>query len=137
MTLAGQRIGMDSDAVTKAVTGAAIRVHSALGPGLLESAYRACLEHELRLQGLRVHTEWPLPIAYNGIQIDVGYRVDLLVEDIVVVELKVVEKLLRVHEAQLLAYLKLSEREVGLLINFHVPHLRLGIKRMVNNYKRN
>jgi len=137
VTLGGQCTGMDSDAVTKAVIGAAIRVHSALGPGLLESAYRACLEHELNLQGLRVHPEWPLPIAYNGLQIDVGYRVDLLVEDIVVVELKVVEKLLRVHEAQLLAYLKLSEREVGLLINFHVPYLRLGIKRMVNNYRRN
>lgn len=102
---------------------------------MLESAYRACLEHELRLQGLRVQSEWPLPIAYRGLRIDVGYRVDLLVEDTIVVELKVVERLLRVHEAQLLAYLKLSENEVGLLINFHVPHLRLGLKRMVNNYK--
>ena len=79
--------------------------------------------------------EWPLPIVDRGLQIDVGYRVDLLVEDTVVVELKVVEKLLRVHEAQLLAYLKLSDRAVGLLINFHVPYLRLGIKRMVNNFK--
>ena len=112
-------------------------VHSALGPGFLESTYRACLAHELHLRGLRVRTEVPLPVAYKGIQLEVGYRVDLLVEDIVIVELKVVEKLLRVHEAQLLAYLKLSGLEVGLLINFHVPHLRLGIKRMVNNYKKN
>jgi GxxExxY protein len=78
----------------------------------------------------------PLPVGYKGIRLDIGYRVDLLVEDAVIVELTVVEKLLRVHDAQLLAYLKLSGLEVGLLINFHVPHLRLGIKRMVNNYKR-
>ena len=126
---------VEPNAITEAIIGAAIRVHMALGPGLLESAYRACLEHELHLAGLRVRAEWPLPIAYRGLQIDVGYRVDLLVEDSVVVELKVVERLLRVHEAQLLAYLKLSERAVGLLINFHVPYLRLGIKRMVNHFK--
>ena len=128
---------MDSDSSSKAIIGAAMTVHSALGPGLLESTYRACLAHELHLRGLCVRTEVPLPIVYKGIQLDVGYRVDLLVEDVVIVELKVVEKMLRVHEAQILAYLKLSGLEVGLLINFHVPHLRLGIKRMVNNYRKN
>lgn len=128
---------MDSDSSSKAIIGAAMTVHSALGPGLLESTCRACLAHELHLRGLCVRTEVPLPIVYKGIQLDVGYRVDLLVENIVIVELKVVEKMLRVHEAQILAYLKLSGLEVGLLINFHVPHLRLGIKRMVNNYRKN
>ena len=126
---------MDSDTSSKAIIGAAMSVHSALGPGLLESTYRACLAHELHLLGLCVRTEVPLPVAYKGVQLDIGYRLDLLVEEIIIVELKVVEKLLRIHEAQLLAYLKLSGLQVGLLINFHVPHLRLGIKRMVNNYK--
>ena len=126
---------MDSDSCSNAIIGAAMSIHSALGPGLLESSYRACLAHELHLRGLRVRTEVPLPIAYRGIQLEIGYRVDVLVEEVVIVELKVVEKLLRVHEAQLLAYLKLSGLEVGLLINFHVPQVRLGIKRMVNNYK--
>ena len=125
---------MDSETVSNAVIGAALRVHSALGPGLLESAYRACLAHELLLKGLKVEPEWRLPISYRGLRIEVGYRVDLLVEGTVIVELKAVENLLRVHEAQLLAYLKLSGLSVGLLINFCVPHLRLGIKRMVNNY---
>ena len=113
-----------------------MRVHSALGPGLLESTYRACLAHELHFLGVSVRKEVPLPIVYKGIQLDIGYRVDLLVEESVIVEIKVVERLLRVHEAQLLAYLKLSQLQVGLLINFHVPQLRLGIKRMVNNYRR-
>jgi GxxExxY protein len=126
---------MDFDATSNAIIGAAIRVHSELGPGLLESAYRACLQHELVLQGVRVQAELPLPITYRGLRIDVGYRVDLLVEERVIVELKVVERLLRVHDAQLLAYLKLSGLQVGLLLNFHVPYLRLGIKRMVNNYR--
>ena len=103
-------------------------------PAFLESAYRACLGHELLLQGLRVQPEWHLPISYRGLRIDVGYRVDLLVEETIIVELKAVESLLRVHEAQLLAYLKLSGLSVGLRINFCVPHLRLGIKRMVNYY---
>jgi GxxExxY protein len=125
---------MDSDATSKAIIGAAMRVHSALGPGLLESTYRACLAHELHLAGLRVLSEWPVPISYRGVRIDVGYRMDLLVEDCVVVELKAVEKLLRLHDAQLIAYLKLSGMNVGLLINFCVPQLRLGIRRLVHNY---
>ena len=108
-----------------------MKVHSALGPGLLESAYRACLSEELTSQGMKLHCEWPLPIQYNHTQVDVGYRVDLLVEDLVVVELKSVQRIVPVHEAQLLSYLKLSKKPVGLLINFNVVHLRHGIKRKV------
>jgi len=106
------------------VVDAALRVHSALGPGLLESAYEACLAHELRTRGLRVLTQVPLPVVYRGIRVEVGFRVDLLVEDTVVVELKAVAKLLPVHEAQLLSYLRLSGHYVGLLINFHASRLR-------------
>ena len=115
------------------VVVAAMRVHSALGPGLLEGAYEACLAYELRQRGLRVLAQLPLPVVYEGVRIELGYRVDLLVDDAVVVELKAVAKLLPIHEAQLLSYLKLSEYRVGLLINFHVLHLKDGIKRMVNN----
>lgn len=111
-----------------------MQVHSGLGLGLLESAYRACMVHESRSRGLGVQPELPLPVSYGGLRIDVGYRIDLLVEDTVIVELKAVDKLLRLHEAQLLTYLKLSGLSVGLLFNFCVPHLRLGIKRMVNTF---
>ena len=107
-------------------------VHTALGPGLLESAYEACLAHELRKRGRKVLGQVGLPIVYDGIGIDVGYRIDLLVDDLVVVELKTVEKLLPIHQAQLLSYLKLGHYRVGLLINFNVAHLKNGIKRMVN-----
>ena len=119
------------DHITSRIIQGAMKVHSALGPGLLESAYRACLRQELLSQGMSLQCEWPLPVDYNGVAVDVGYRVDLLVEDLVVVELKSVEKLIGVHEAQLLTYLKLSKRSVGLLINFNVVHLRHGIRRMV------
>lgn len=114
------------------VVDAAMRVHSALGPGLLESAYESCLAQELRSRGLAVKTQVTLPLTYRGETIDPAYRMDLLVEDQVVVEVKSVIKLLPVHEAQLLSYLKLSGRRAGLLINFHVPHLKDGLKRMVN-----
>jgi GxxExxY protein len=110
-----------------------MEVHSALGPGLLESAYEACLIYELRCRGCEVSAQHPLPLVYKGIRIDVSYRIDLLVENAVVVELKAVDKMLPLHEAQLLSYLKLSNRKLGLLINFQVAHLRDGIKRMVNN----
>ncbi len=123
---------MELKEVSGHVVDAAMKVHTALGPGLLESAYQACLAHELRKRGLHVVTELLLPVHYDGISIEVGYRIDLLVEDVVIVELKVVERLAPIHEAQLLSYLKLSDRRVGLLINFHVRHLRDGIKRMVN-----
>jgi len=119
--------------VSGAVVDAAMRVHSVLGPGLLESAYATCLTHELRQRGLKVSCEVPLPVVYDGIKLDAGYRLDMLVEDAVIVELKAVEALAPIHQAQLLSYLKLSGKHVGLLINFHIVHLRDGIKRMVND----
>ena len=125
---------MDINWVSGEIIDAAIKVHSALGPGLLESAYKKCLEHELRKRGLNVVSELPLPIVYDGVQLDVGYRIDHLVENSVVVEVKAVERLLPIHEAQLLTYLRLSRCQLGLLINFNVEVLRLGIKRMVNNF---
>lgn len=117
------------------VVDAAIKVHSALGPGLLEGAYEACLTHELRTRVLNVRVQVPLPVLCDGVRINVGYRVDLLVEGTVVVELKAVAKLLPIHNAQLLSYLKLSGHSLGLLLNFNVPHMRDGVKRIVNNHK--
>jgi GxxExxY protein len=115
-----------------AVVDAAITVHSVLGPGLLESAYLACLAHELRTRGLQVITQLAQPVTYAGIRLDVGYRIDLLVERALVVEVKAIAKLSPVHEAQLLSYLRLGGYRLGLLINFHELHLKHGIKRMVN-----
>jgi GxxExxY protein len=114
------------------VVDAAMKVHSTLGPGLLESAYEACLAHELRKRGLKVQTQAVLPIMYDGERLDAGYRIDLLVEELVIVELKTVARVLPIHEAQLLSYLKLSGCKVGLLINFHVRQLKHGITRLVN-----
>lgn len=122
---------MELNDVSGEVVRAAIRVHSALGPGLLESAYRACLRHDLSKRGLRADVEVVLPVKYDGITLDIGYRLDLLVENAVIVELKTVRKLLPVHQAQLLSYLRLSEHRLGLLINFNVYRLVDGIKRMV------
>ncbi len=110
----------------------AIAVHTALGPGLLESAYQACLTYELNARGLKVQTQVPLPINYRGVLIDAAYRLDLVIDDLVVVELKAVERLMPIHEAQLLSYLKLSGKRLGLLINFHVLRLKDGYKRIVN-----
>jgi GxxExxY protein len=124
---------MDVNEVSGSVVDAAMKVHTALGPGLLESAYEACLLHELRKRGQKVLSQVALPVVYDGVKIDVGYRIDLLVEDVVIVELKAVEKLLPIHDAQLLSYLKLGGYRVGLLINFNVLHLKDGIKRKVNN----
>jgi GxxExxY protein len=118
--------------VTGLIVTAAMKVHTALGPGLLESAYEACLLHELRKQGITAAYQVVLPVVYDGETIDIGYRIDLLVEDLVVVELKCVESINPLHEAQLLSYIRLSGKNVGLLINFHVTHLRNGIKRMVD-----
>ena len=120
------------NSISVEVVSGSFRVHSTLGPGLLESAYHACLAYELRKQGLKVQSQVEMPVSYGEITIDLGYRLDMLVEDCVVVELKTVRKLLPVHEAQLLSYLKLGGFRVGLLINFHVPALKEGIKRMVN-----
>jgi GxxExxY protein len=123
---------MAFEELTEKVIGAAMKVHSALGPGLLESAYEQCLLFELHRQGLEAQSQIKLPIVYDGMKIDAGYRIDLLVENSVIVEVKAVEKLIPVHQAQLISYLKLSGKKVGLLINFHVEHLRDGLKRIAN-----
>ena len=118
--------------ITRSIIGAAMKVHSALGPGLLESAYEACLLFELHAAGLKAESQVPLPVIYKQVKIDLGYRLDLLVEDSVIVELNSVEAIERIHEAQLLSYLKLSGKHVGLIINFNVLRLKDGIKRMVS-----
>lgn len=120
--------------LTEAIIGGAIEVHQALGPGLLESAYEQCLCHELSLRGISFRRQVELPVQYKGVKLDCGYRIDILVEDLVIVELKAVEKLLAVHEAQLLTYLRLYNRSVGLLINFNVSLLKNGLKRLVHNF---
>lgn len=109
-----------------------MKVHSALGPGLLESAYEACLAYELRQRGLQVLTQVGLPVVYNEVKLDVGYRIDLMVENAVIVEVKSVEAIGPVHLAQVITYLKLSDRRLGLLLNFNVARLKDGIKRIVN-----
>jgi GxxExxY protein len=126
---------MEVNAITGNVLHAAIDVHRALGPGLLETAYEACLAHRLNECGLRVDRQVTLPVIFNGIEIDAGFRIDLLVEELVIVELKAVETMHPIFDAQLLTYLKLSQLEVGLLINFNVTRLRQGFKRMVNKYQ--
>ena len=123
---------MNINAVTGEIIDSALKVHTDLGPGCLESTYEACLAFELRRRGLLLETQVCLPLTYHGVHLDVGYRIDMLVESKVVVENKTVTNTLPIHEAQLLSYLKLSGHKVGLLINFHVVHLRDGIKRMVN-----
>ncbi|MCZ7649423.1 MAG: GxxExxY protein [Planctomycetota bacterium] len=123
---------MEVNEITKIIIGAAMEVHRNLGPGLLESTYEACLMHELVTHGLVVEKQKALPVDYKGVRLDCGYRIDLLVENEVIVELKVVDALTSVHEAQLLSYLKLSRKKVGLLINFNVQVLKQGIKRMMN-----
>jgi len=112
----------------------AIKVHRALGPGLLESAYQQCLTYELRKRGLRADTEVLLPIVYDGQQIDAGYRVDMLIEDCIIVENKAVDQILPIHQAQLLTYLKLRDCRLGFILNWNVRLMKDGIKRMVNNY---
>jgi GxxExxY protein len=118
--------------ITGRIIDAAIKVHTALGAGLLESTYSACLHHEMSTADLHFEHQARLPVVYRGVHIDAGYRIDFLVENCVIVELKAVEKLLPVHSAQLLTYLKLSAKPVGLILNFNVPHMRNGIERRVN-----
>jgi GxxExxY protein len=122
--------------LTGHVVGAALKIHTRLGPGLLESAYRACLVYELHRRGLLVQAEVPLMIRYDGLRLDVGYRLDVLVENVVLVELKAIRQVRPIHQAQLLSYLKLGEFPVGLLINFHVRQLRDGITRMLHDQAR-
>lgn len=123
---------MDINQITGQIVDAAIKVHSALGPGLLESAYEACLMYELKKRGLIACNQVPLPIQYDEIIIEVGYRIDLLVAESVIVELKSVDEVAPIHKAQLLSYLKLSGKKIGLLINFNVELLTNGITRMAN-----
>lgn len=122
---------MEFDELSKRVIGCALEVHRALGPGLLESTYEQCLAHEFRLNGISFRLQWPLPVAYKEVRLDCGYRVDLLIEDSLILELKCVDQLQGIHEAQLLTYMKLAGIGTGLLINFNVRRLRDGIKRFV------
>ena len=119
--------------LSKEIIGAAIEVHKQLGPGLLESAYEECLAHEFTLRGIQFERQKPLPVIYKGIQLDCGYRLDFLVAQAVIVELKAVEKLMPIHEAQTITYLKLTNCKLGLILNFNVRLMRTGIKRVVLN----
>jgi GxxExxY protein len=122
---------LELNAISGKIVDLAMKVHTALGPGLLESTYEACLFHELKKAGLKVLSQVALPINYNGVTIELGYRIDLLVEDEIIVELKSVEKIIPLYQAQLMSYLKLSGKRLGLLINFNVIHLKDGIKRII------
>lgn len=128
---------MNKEAVFKIIMDCAFEVHKNLGPGLLESAYAKCLVVELRNRGLLVESEKILPIQYKGTLIDSGYRIDLLVNESIIVELKSVDQLSEIHTAQMLTYLKLSKLQLGLLVNFNTIHLKNGLKRMVLNYDEN
>ncbi|MEK7723742.1 MAG: GxxExxY protein [Acidobacteriota bacterium] len=120
--------------ITEKIIGCAISVHRVLGPGLLESAYEECLCYELSQASLNFERQVPLPVIYKGVKLDCGYRMDIVVEDLVIIEIKAVEKILPVHEAQILSYLKLYNKKLGLLLNFHVPVLKNGMKRIANNF---
>ena len=122
---------MEFDALSNRVIGCAIEVHRTLGPGLLESTYERCLSHELALTGIPHEVQAPLPVVYKGIELDCGYRIDMLIDGRIILELKSVDRLLPIHEAQLLTYMKLSRIPTGLLINFDVRLLPDGLKRMV------
>jgi len=123
---------MELNEISEKIIGAAIQVHRTLGPGLLESTYEACLKYELEKRGLKIQSQVGLPVIYDGIKIDLGYRLDILVEDAVIIELKAVTTIIPLHEAQLLSYLKLSGKHLGLLINFNVTLLKDGITRRIN-----
>jgi len=122
------------DQISHSIIGAAIEVHRHLGPGLLESAYEACLVFEIKRLGMKVEEQKPLPVVYKEVKLDCGYRLDLVVEDEIIVEIKAIEKLLPIHDAQVLSYLRLTRKKVGLLMNFHVPVLKDGLKRIVNEF---
>ena len=122
---------MEFEELTRKIIGASIDVHKILGPGLLESAYEECLFYELTQQGLRVERQKPVPIVYKEIKLDYGYRIDLLVEDIVIIELKSIDAFAPIHEAQILTYMKFANKKIGLLMNFNVTVLKNGLKRYV------
>jgi GxxExxY protein len=133
-TNGGPGIHLIHGQITDAILGAAYRVHSRLGPGLLERPYKVCLCHELERQAVPFAAEKLLPVEYDGLRVDLGYRIDLIVADAVIVEVKAVESILPIHEAQLLSYLRLSGKRVGLLINFNVEHLKQGIRRRIAGF---
>jgi GxxExxY protein len=122
------------DQISHSIIGAAIEVHRHLGPGLLESAYEVCLVFEIKRLGMKVEEQKPLPVVYKEVKLDCGYRLDVVVEDEIIVEIKAIEKLLPIHDAQLLSYLRLTRKKVGLLMNFLVPVLKDGLKRIVNEF---
>jgi len=124
---------MELNEISGRIIAAALKVHTAIGAGVLESVYQTCLAHELKKEGLAVLAQVALRVVYDGIQMDSGYRLDLLVEDTVVVELKCVDALAPIHKAQLITYLRLANKPLGILLNFNVVHLRDGIKRVINN----
>jgi GxxExxY protein len=126
-----QGVTKEIEAFGRQVLDAGLKVHRALGPGLLESAYEHCLAHELQARGIPIRRQLPMPIVFEGLQIDAGYRLDLVVADAIVVEVKAVEALSRLHEAQLLTYLKLSSHRLGFLMNFNVPLFKDGLRRLV------
>ncbi|MCJ7616403.1 MAG: GxxExxY protein [Desulfobacterales bacterium] len=127
-----QEKNMTENEIGKIVVDSSVRVHKTLGPGLLESAYEACLAFDLRKQGLKIQVQVGLPLEYEEVRLDVGYRIDILAENKVILELKAVEKILPIHKAQLLSYLKLSNCKLGFLLNFNVYRMKDGIHRMVN-----
>ena len=123
---------MELNEISGAVITAAMKVHTALGPGLLEEPYKQCLAYELKCCGLKVNVELELPVIYNAVKVDIGYRLDLLVENEIIAELKAVQQIAPIHKAQLLTYLKLSRKRIGLLLNFNTVHLKDGIVRLIN-----
>jgi GxxExxY protein len=124
-------LDQETERIAKEIVDAAFKVHKELGPGLLESVYEACLTHELRKRGLQVETQLQLPVRYDTVQLDIGFRLDLLVEKEIIVELKAVEVMIPLFEAQLLTYLKLADKRLGFLINFNVPLIKNGIKQLI------
>ncbi|MDP2241818.1 MAG: GxxExxY protein [Burkholderiales bacterium] len=125
---------MDDEEIGKLILNSAMKIHTVLGPGLLESAYEACVAYELMKCGLEVKRQVVMPLKYDGIELDIGYRLDIFVGDRVIVEIKAAEKLLPIHTAQLLTYLRLSKRRLGFLLNFNVAHMKDGLKRVVNGF---
>jgi GxxExxY protein len=124
-------LSSEHDEIARQIVDSALSVHKALGPGLLESVYEQCLAYELRSRSLRVASQIPLPVHYREVQIEIGFRIDMVVNDLVLIEVKAVERILAVHEAQLLTYLKLSGKHLGLLVNFNVPLIKDGIRRLI------
>ena len=125
----------EMDEIAKEIVDSAYKFHCTFGPGLLESVYEACMAYELTKRGFHVERQKPQPIVYDGMEIEAGYRLDMLVNDQIIIELKAVEQLAPIHQAQLMTYLRLSGKSLGFLINFNVPLIKQGIRRIVNNYQ--